>query len=217
VSGNDVYVGAAGGLWKNGAPQNGYGFVSSVYVSGRDVYVAGGGGSSGALLWKNGVMQKLTDETRESMANSVFVSGSDVYVVGEYTYDMMTANSARLWKNGTLQRRSPLLIYFENENNYAAAHSVFVSGNDIYVAGKYGNSPRAVLWKNGIAENLTDGTRRAEARSVYLSNSDVYVAGQNGNFAMLWVNGIPLGLTDGVRLAGANSVFVVKKSNTIVK
>ena len=80
-----------------------------------------------------------------------------------------------------------------------------------YVAGKYENSPsRAVLWINGIAVNLTDGTRFAEARSVYVSDDDVYVAGYNGNFAMLWSNGIPLGLTDGVRSAGANSVFVVE-------
>jgi hypothetical protein len=37
---------------------------------------------------------------------------------------------------------------------------------DVYVAGVNGNF--AKLWKNGVAQNLTDGTCYAEARSVFV-------------------------------------------------
>ena len=66
----------------------------------------------------------------------------------------------------------------------------------------------AVVWKNGVAQYLTDGTEYAHALSVFVYGDDVYVAGYEGDFAMLWKNGVAHKLTDGTVEARANSVFV---------
>jgi hypothetical protein len=52
-----------------------------------------------------------------------------------------------LWKNGVAQELTEGNGYATNSN----AYSVFVSGNDVYVAG-FDNSAR--LWKNGVAQEL---------------------------------------------------------------
>ena len=140
----------------------------------------------------------------------------DVYVAG-YEYNEQGKNVATVWKNGVAHNLS-------DGTYYSVALSVFVSGNDVYVAGcdytgYLGGSGRwlsiAKLWKNGIAQNLTDGTTPANATSVYVSGSDVYVAGYEYEYdgdvpvAKLWKNGIAQNLTtDGTNYAAAHSVYV---------
>jgi uncharacterized protein YjdB len=109
------------------------------------------------------------------------VSSGDVYVAwGTYP------DRATLWRNGVPQ---PLC------DAYAEANAVFVSGSDVYVAGRAyldGVGVRATLWKNGIPQPL--GVDDAKACSVFVSGDDVYVAGviYGSKFrAALWKNGIP--------------------------
>ena len=217
VSGSDVYVAGDDGeravVWKNGVAQNlndgtNSEVANSVFVSGSDVYVAGtiwyGYERSSAVQWKNGVQQILSGGTE---AHSIYVYGTDVYVVGEYTYTLMDANSAILWKNGVQQRRPLYIVYFDDENSFASAHSVFVANNNVYVAGKQINWYfRARLWKNGEEQYLVNASNFAAAYSVYVSGGDVYVAGMVGNSAVLWINGVGLGLSTGWSVA--HSVFV---------
>jgi hypothetical protein len=95
---------------------------------------------------------------------------------------------------------------------------VFVSGNDVYVAGSIVEGiylSGATVWKNGVEQKLNEGYRSGSARSVYVSGNDVYVVGryndsQDRSFAALWKNGVRQNLTDGSKNAWANSVFVVR-------
>ena len=225
VSGNDVYVvgfdtrGYRGSsprtamLWKNGVAQE---LISetdctvahSVFVSGNDVFVVGVGkfdighigsdtrwrdyGNGIAILWKNGVEQKLTDGSLWSSALSVFVYNDDVYVLGHNGW-----NTVVLWKNG----KEKYVI------EGARAHSVFVSNNSVYISGREGR--RATIWKNGIAEHLSDGDRIMSGQSIFVSNNDVYVVGyERYGIAKLWRNGELQNFDNGAHRSIANSVFV---------
>ena len=85
----------------------------------------------------------------------------------------------------------------------------------VYVSGQhtYGASSAAVIWKNGVATNLTDGTNHARANSVFVSGKDVYAAGyeQIGTMLMpiLWKNGQPTTLSDVGNPGTAHKVVVV--------
>lgn len=221
-------------LWINGEPQSlpadgsQDAFAHSVAVSGNDVYVAGyhDGNKQVAILWKNGVPQSLTDGSENAEAYSVAVSGSDVYVAGYERYSYLDGNmlvaqdEARLWKNG---QALDLLPDYRQQLDlshayYTYAHSVAVSGNDVYLAG-YGDyidgAYPAMLWKNGLAADIANsGDPQAENRalSIAVSGSDVYAAGwlksSAGWIARLWKNGVAQNLNDGSRKAEARSIAV---------
>jgi len=258
VVGDDVYVGGEQGnengvavakLWKNGVAQNltdgsSHARVHSVFVAGNDVYVAGSEeskvsylelgsdlriASRVACLWKNGILQNLNiDKSKYSEANSVFVLDGNVYVVGSY-------DGAKLWKNG--------VIY--SLDGYTAS-SVFISGNDVYVAGyevseasdsimtgprsTIMSPPIARLWKNGIVQNLNLKSKYSKANSVFVLGSDVYVAGVEflksdywRETAVLWKNGVAQYLNfdsaDSIRgnqVGVAHSVFVSENGDVYV-
>jgi len=227
ISNNAVLWSCNAKLWKNGVAQNLgsekaiHSIAASVYVSGEDVYVAGyeifksdlqGPDSIYGVprLWKNGIVQNLSDE--KGTANSVFVSENDVYVAGSGSCKCPSTgeiyNTATLWKNGIAQKL--------NDAKFSAAHSVYVSGEDEYVVGfEYIDSScgrkTPILWKNGIPHHLNvdkidimncdsiEGT----ANSISVSEQgDVFVAGFvncRNNFrsnAVLWKNGIAQKLND---------------------
>ena len=75
-----------------------------------DVYVVGNNMSSKewvGTVWKNGVVQNLTEEMQYSDARSVFVSNNNVYVVGEGETSRLDIDiirtGAKLWNNGVEQ------------------------------------------------------------------------------------------------------------------
>lgn len=119
-------------------------------------------------------------------------------------------HEAVAWENGPSKKLAG--------RPYSEAHSVFVSGGDVYVAGsdsdhQFADSRRAVLWVNGAIQDLSgEGCPYAEARSVYVSNGRVYVAGfkrerwpnDHTESATLWVDGQERVLGVG----GLSSVFV---------
>jgi len=125
-------------------------------------------------------------------------AGKTVFVAGQ------SNNRAMLWKDGTPQQLSSA--------PYSVASSVFVSGDDVYVAVwecdnenpfHHPHAYTSVLWKNGVRQVLSTSDD-ATAASVFVSGSDVYVAGDEDGYAVLWKNGTPQRLGWG----WANSVFV---------
>ena len=174
-----------------------------------DVYVAGYEGKA-PILWKNGEPTKLSHNGTDAIATAVFVSGNDVYAAGlECVYDngQDQADPPRyvgvFWKNGVISRFTDLAGKADLE-----VKDLFVSGNDVYVVGqdKFGEQPTAMLWKNGMAEPLSDGSKFARAYSVFVSGNDVYVAGDHDGVA-LWKNKILSKYTND-SYSEAHSVFV---------
>jgi hypothetical protein len=129
----------------------------------------------------------------------VTIKGSvDVYVAG------FENGVAVYWKNG---QAVPL-----PSNGIAYASSIFVVGNDVYVAGAELGSQnvavRAMYWKNGQPFYLT-GPTLAEANAITVSGNDVYVAGKEFGVAKYWKNGQAVALTNGQFDAEARDILVI--------
>ena len=147
------------------------------------------------------------------------ITKTDVYVAGA-EYNGVT-NVAKYWKNG-------IAVNLTYASKNVEPYSIYVSGNDVYVAGKvYPDNPAypgesiAIYWKNGIAVNLTDGV---SASSITVAGNDVYVAGYGViiytncprctpsmsfmSVAKYWKNGNPVNLSDGSKDNIANSITV---------
>ncbi|MDR3286704.1 MAG: hypothetical protein LBT27_04615, partial [Prevotellaceae bacterium] len=126
----------------------------------------------------------------------------DVYVAG-YESNNSFITVAKLWKNGTAKALS-------DGSQNARAYSVYVSGNDVYVAGF--DDGKAVLWKNNDAAiALTDGSHTAYAYSVFVSGNNVYVVGNEydagRDVAKLWKDKVEQTLADADNTL-ARSVYV---------
>lgn len=205
--------------WKNGTPislsdgtHDAYAY--DIKVVGNDVYVVGEQinpdiTTSQATIWKNGVATTLTiadNGVYESRAYSLSVVGNDVYVLGAIYYN--AAYSITVWKNGIA---TPITDK-NNANTYAS--SIFVSGTDVYVAGRDsalngGEVNVATVWKNGVKTSLTTGQNGdAGADDIFVLGTDVYVAGYENRIAKFWKNGTPTSLTDGINYAEAQSITV---------
>ena len=132
--------------------------------------------------------------------NKVTINGVDATVTAA-TATQLTVTVPACGGNGTVNVALGSAIITGPTFTYIP--DVFAVGYD----GKY-----AMLWKNGIATALTDGTHNAEATSVFVVGGDVYVAGfQTGlfNVAKVWKNGTATALTDGSKVAQATSLYVV--------
>lgn len=200
------------------------------------IYVAGAEWNASerweAKIWKDGeLLYTLTDGTKRGGATSIFVVGNDVYaagVEGESEEDWLEGDRnsprsiyvAKVWKNGET------LYTFTNDTEDFQATYIFISGNDVYVAGYVGrfgveNGYRFAgdcvgkVWKNG--ELLYTFTNTI-VNSIYVSGNDVYVAGCSHDdewefptplTAKVWKNGTLLyTLTNGNGVGIAFSLFV---------
>lgn len=176
ISGNNVYVAgeksnadgfAVATVWKGNKDMTDWSncevislsdglthaYAESIHVDGNDVYAAGykstGGNSKIAVMWKNGVETKLS--SNESYAVSVSVSDGKVYVAG---WEYVEVNGkdcavATLWEDGVAQ-------HLYDQPHSSQARCVVTKGKNIFVSGFIGD--QAVIWINGKAGALTDGT-----------------------------------------------------------
>ena len=198
VSGNDVYVAGVVGpigngvsnvpvYWKNGqeiplSTANFATFASAICVSDGNVYVAGEDYGY-AVYWVNGKETRLSGAYFSSEAACVAVDGSDVYVLGVDSF-----KNPCYWKNGQPTELKGVDV---------SASSLAVSGGDVYVAGQQfdilTNNRRAIVWKNGVADLLSDGSEDVLVSSIAIDGSDIYVcgntAGSTGYVSTVWKNG----------------------------
>ena len=100
-------------------------------------------------------------------------------------------------------------IFHTDGTKQAYAYSVYVVGDDVYVAGYEGGV--AKVWKN--KEELYELTNNGEAFSIVIHSGDVYMAGYefdgSSNVAKVWKNGKEL-----YSLANkgiARSIFIVER------
>src|SRR5687768_972601 len=101
----------------------------------------------------------------------------------------------------------------KNGENISKPLHVYIAG---YVHEYAGQKQFARYWKDGVAVNLTDGSKPAMASSIVVSGNDVYVAGWelestgSGDTAVAkyWKNGNAVSLTDGSKIAYATSIAV---------
>ncbi|CAD0007458.1 Kelch repeat-containing protein [Flavobacterium chungangense] len=201
-------------FWKNGTiaslPTTGKASVASaVFVSGKDVFIAGQEAMSSATdanrqikLWKNGLLAKtITDGSQDAVANDLYVVGNDVYITGvEFNG---TNNVAKFWKNGTPTNLT-------DGTKEGVANAISVSEGNVYVAGSEFDGMNNVLkvWKNGVAQNLNSGAKSAEANALFVSDNDVYVAGEEQGTAKFWKNGVATVIT--TKNARATGIYVLE-------
>jgi hypothetical protein len=163
-----------------------------VYVGGREDNP--NGGWSIAKIWKNGIATNLTDGFRNAEVRSLQIIGSDIYALGEEDNNV-GAGVPKYWKNGVAN------ILNLSGSTLSYVRSIFVQGNDVYVAGNIrvttdpNSNRRAVIWKNNQITYLSDGTTNADAFAVKVNGADVYVSGYNNNKATLWKNGVATSLS----------------------
>jgi len=143
--------------WKNGiavklTDSSALAEATGMAFSGSDMYIVGYAqpvdpqgklyGSPIAMLWKNGIGQKLTDATQSAYSPSIVIKGNDIYV-GGYVMSKGILN-VKYWKNGT-----ETLLDSSGLGGYTGSSpfvSITFSGSDMYIA-----AGQAGYWKNGQA------------------------------------------------------------------
>jgi len=188
----------------------------------KNVYAAGESklyGKTIATVWKNGSVLYSLEDTRDAKFLSIFVtdqgSCQDVYVVGN-EHGQNTHSTAVVWKNGQV------LYHLGDGSNPTEAKSIYISANDVYVAGhECFTVPKskvlktiATVWKNGqVYQRLSVEMQISAANSIFVTGEDIYVVGWGREHnskrlhnAFVWKNGqLHWRLDEG---DGAGSVFV---------
>lgn len=174
----------------------------SIAVTGSDIHVLGQAYQQNARpygqYWKNNILTALTKKLTPTYAGKILVSGQNVYITGSGQIDpgpSFGINYATYWKNGEA------VVLADAVNGQA--QGIFLSGNDVYVAGMASNGKYGVAryWKNGIQVTLGNDSEMSAAMAIVASGTDVHVVGWGGPpdgpfYAKYWKNGIEIALTD---------------------
>lgn len=159
-----------------------------------DVYVVGSvraPNAGNAAYLKNGVLHNIPNSGE---GYGIAVNGIDVYVAG-VTAGPGGQQQATYWKNDT-----PHYLTYGTKKNFSSnAFGITIDGTDVYVVGDYFDGDRrqnwAMIWKNGVAQNLAYNTFPSSARYVVVKNKKVFVAGYseldatNTWIVTYWING----------------------------
>ncbi|HEX3043143.1 MAG TPA: hypothetical protein VHY08_00190 [Bacillota bacterium] len=158
----------------------------------------------GACYWKNQTRFNLQTRPAQSQSSSLNVLNPKTIdlmsnVLEEFNGDIYIAGSI----NGIAWYEKNGQVFILDGTK---ANDIYVSGEDIYVAGRcqQGSAYYACYWKNGERFMLDYG---AYTYKIFVKDSVVYVAGEyndNGILACYWVNGEKVNLNG----HGAFGIFV---------
>jgi hypothetical protein len=154
---------------------------------------------------------KKEKETSDTELELDTPSTKSVYICG-YETNGEGNLVAKYWKDGEE-------VVLSNGTTDAVARAIWVSGNDVYLAGSRkisdsGSLSIPVYWKNGVEYALsTNATPLSTATDIFVDGANVYVVGFEKNddgihVAKLYGPGGTLDLSDGIADAKAEGVFV---------
>jgi hypothetical protein len=228
ISGTDVYSflqqesgNGLGDLYQNTdfyseLPTANQGGFTSIYATGADIYIPGSntGMHSNAVYWLNGDANQLPDTRSPGHAYDVAVNGQDVYAVGS-TYDFTDSTEiATYWKNN-----NP--FYLTDSLSYGRIYFVSVVNGITYMAGyqaagngaQFTGPVNAVVWKNGVATNITETGFSDNIQGFAVNGSDVYVSvyssipGSPRGIPRYYKNGVAVNYT-GTTVGYGSRIFV---------
>jgi hypothetical protein len=186
--------------------------AKSVYVTNKAVYVLGIEDRK-PVVWINEVPMYL-----DAYPNTDFeltdlkVVNNTIYVLGSENNLLNSVHNVKIWINGKSQ-------IIGNPSKNSRAFSLFVKGNDIYVAGYENddqlNNSYAVLWKNNRPIYLNQpNSILSQANSVFVDdNNNVFVVGSKREprtltgTLFLWKNGLFTNITNGATHAYPDGVY----------
>lgn len=188
VNGGTIYVGGKlndkATIWKGDAATtltDATSVVNGLCINGADVYAAGvetnAGGSAVGKVWKSN--QELYAFDNNTTATEVLFADNKLYTCG---YQKTTSIKAKLWIDGVqktaseldkeylgefvvgrdMKTKKELYPYTDlGEQGKVEAYSIYISLDDIYVAGYFNNYSSseelktvAIYWKNGEPQKL---------------------------------------------------------------
>lgn len=142
--------------------------VSSMYVSGADVYAAGSehnGTHRVATLWKNGIPTNPVGDQNSSQLTKIFIANGSVYTVS-------LESVPGVGVVGRLIKDDDTPITLNSGQTDLFARGLFVFGDDVYVAGsereKGTTKDLPVLFKNGERTILYESDFSAATFSVFV-------------------------------------------------
>jgi len=158
--------------------------VSSIAVSGTDVYSAGyvitdnnNVHISDAVYWKN-ITPVILATNAELFG--IAVNGPDVYTVGITFGDKARAT---YWKNG-------VATMLTDSATNSEATCILINGNDIYIGGYI--EKNAAYWKNGVAVTLPSSYSNLQVSSMAVNGNNLYMVGYTTYMTagIYWKNGV---------------------------
>ena len=161
------------------APGGAASIATDIYVDGSDIYVSGvyNSGNDGSGYWKNKVF-KILEDTADSYVSSIYVKDGIVYAAGmvedkavywkgttkyELSTNMSFATSIEVSESGVVYVagfddgkavywKDKTLVVLTDGATFGFASSLDVVGEDVYVAGVYGDDfENLAYWKNNAA------------------------------------------------------------------
>jgi hypothetical protein len=152
--------------------------LTSIYAVGADIYIPGSnsGIHSNAVYWLNGIANQLPITNRLGHAYDIALDGTDVYAVGS-VFDLTDSTErATCWKNS-------VPTYMTDSLSFGRIYYISIVNGTIYMAGYQaaGNASSsgpaaAIVWKNGVASNITPAGFSDNIQGFAVNGSDVYVS-----------------------------------------